>query len=727
MRRRGAGNGRGGRAGPSGRRIAPRPGGMLLGALLGAAFAACKSNPIQHVRSGYERTETGSTSLTTQTNLVEIGIQDHLGSDLEYRLNDKFVQSSQEFDSPLGRNEDQSTLHRPSLDLILTSGTVRWSQLFQSQADRTLNGSGPDNNLVRNDILEKVEWSPVDLPQVTAWVDFRTVEDDFFVDQKRVETRLELQQDIQPFDYEYSFRGERTDDIDVDVRSDRIEHIARLTYQDRLMDDELSATASLFASERRNTVDVPAGTSPSLQVFPTLAFAAVDTTPEISSLPTNPGLIDGNTSASAGVDIGGFATGGELSWNLAAQLPPGATVDTIELLTVAPVPASFVSSFSFSVWVSDDNAFWTLARSSAVYVYDQAFQRFRITIPSVSNRFVKVVNNASPAAAPSVLIAEMELFRGSLDLGTNSTVNDDSVRSATTNLAWRVSEALTLGSDLLLQQSLSDTDDTRTRDETRVDAGVWGSWSPVRELQANVRASVENIDDPVLRDERLTTFQSVLSYRPLRTLDIDLSVAQTDRNVDGDNDVHTDVAQVLASAELLPTLRAEVSLERNDSQDSTNERDIERWITGAALVAELTRDIDATLRARRDDATVSGPGASGIPDPSENRYEMTFVWRPGERLILETELRWIDSFAGEGLDQRWRLDWIPFSDGAIDTQLDYDRTSTRSFEDERIDRYRAQVRYGLGAFTYLEFQYAAELPQDGDGTRILTLAFAYNS
>jgi hypothetical protein len=146
------------------------------------------------------------------------------------------------------------------------------------------------------------------LPQVTAWLNYRTTEDEFFVDQERIETRLQVSQSIEPFDYDYSFRRENTDDLDADVESERTEHIARLTYQDRHLDDKLSTTVSVFASERDNSTDVPAGTIPSLQVFPTLAFADVDTTPQISSLSTNAALIDANFATSTGIDIGGFGS-----------------------------------------------------------------------------------------------------------------------------------------------------------------------------------------------------------------------------------------------------------------------------------------------------------------------------------------------------------------------------------------------------------------------------------
>ena len=55
------------------------------------------------------------------------------------------------------------------------------------------------------------------------------------------------------------------------------------------------------------------------------------------------------------------------------------------------------------VWVSDDNDFWTQVSSSAPYLYEEPLRRFRIAIPPVTNRYVKIVNTATPLAAGSGL------------------------------------------------------------------------------------------------------------------------------------------------------------------------------------------------------------------------------------------------------------------------------------------------------------------------------------
>lgn len=703
--------------------------GRGLGALaLAALGAGCMGGgPLRTVRSSLENVDAGAAKTRTQSNLVEIAMQDRLGPDFEYRFNDRFVQSSQSISTAGNDADDEATSHRPSLDLVLNSGPLTWTQMFQRQTDRALLDNAPDNKLVRDDILQKLEWMPENLPQVTGWIDFRNVEDEFNVDQDTVEVQLQVHQALEPFEYDYSFRDLRTDDKGVDVESERTEHLLSGTYQDTFDDGKVTTNLGLFANERSSDQHFPLGTVAPLQVSAVSAFSDVDLTPQISTLTNNPALIDTILANSAGIDIGGFASGGQLSWNMGVELPPGTTVDLVQLKTTAVVPANFANQFTFSVWASDDGTFWTLVKGSAAYVYDPAFQYFKLTIPGVSKRYLKVVNSASPGAAPAVLISEFEIYRASGGGNSRTTSYDESIRSATGDVSWRLTESFSVGYDLLAQTSDATLDGTQARDETRLENGVWANWAATEKVDANVRFSDQNSEDPVLVDEDLRTAVGVLSYRPLATLDLDLSYSNSHRTLDGDDDFTTQTSQALATAQLLRTLRAELSVERSEQEDFQNQRTIDHWIGSGALVAQLTRTLETTLRVRNDDASVSGPGAAGIPDPSELRYELDLLLRPSDQLIAEGEFQWVDAFAGSGLDQRLRLDWLPFPDGAIDVQIDYYRIDNQSFTNETSDRYSGRARYSMTPRTYLELQYAAEVTDGGSTIELVTLVFSFTN
>lgn len=693
----------------------------------GATLSGCVSGPVRTVRSNVEHVDSGPLKSLNQNNLIELAAQDHIGPDLQYRFSDTATFQTQRIDAGASTNHDEVSLHRPALELALTQGPILWTQVYRMQQDRSLIDTGADNELVRKDILQRLDWTPDDLPQVTAWFNFRTVEDEFFVDQRAIESRLQVQQAIGPWSYSYNLRDERLLDDQRDAESTRLEQIVRGTYDERHLQDRLSTTVSVFATERDFSTEVPLGTSPTVQVTTPQGLSTIDLTPQVSTLVASPALVDGDAFTPAGIDIGGIASGGQLFWNLGAELPPGGSVDVIELQVAAAVPLNLTSQFSFSVWASDDNTFWTLVQGSAPFVYDPAQLHFRLSVPRLSNRYVKLVNTASPAAAPSVQVTEIELFQLGSNASSARSRSDDSIESATGNFSWRLTDTVRVGYDAFVQAADSNASGTAIRDELRLDNGLWAAWTPSAQFEGNVRVAEQHIDDRIIRDERTRSLLSVLTYRPLRTLDVDLSFNHSDRDINDNDDTTTEATQLLATAQLLRTLRSELLVERNRTDDATNLRRVARWIASASLIAQLTTQVELTLRARRDDAEVSGPGATQIPDPSETRYECAVLYRPTERVIVEVELNWLDSFAGAGLDQRFNIDWIPFEGGSLDLQFDYDRAENRSVNNNTYDRWRALARWTLDPRTYFELQYLADLPQNGNRTEVVLLSFNFTS
>ncbi len=720
------------RARPGSRRRrarAARARGWLPLALAAAAALplGCVSGPLQTVRSNAQTTKTGADKTKSWSNLVELTEHDHLGPDLEYRVSEQFLATFDKTSVGGVDARDQTLQHRPSADLVLSQGPVRWSQRFELVDNRSLFDPGADNHLVRTDLLEKIEWSPAGMPTFTGWFENRTVEDDQFVKQSTLDSLLQVQQTSDVLDYQYTYQAQQADDLRTDVGNDRDQHTLRATWRGEFLQGALNTTVSVFADRRWNQLQGATTSTPGLQVFPLQGLSLLDLTPQISTLTANAALIDANDTVSAGINIGGFTSGGELGWNMGVRLPPGASVDTLQLVTVDEVASTFLSQFSFSVWASDDNTFWTEVTHSAVWVYDPVIRSFRLTIPAVTQTYLKLVNTSAPPAAPAVLVSELRCYTSAGVPTGSSIVSRDSTDNVTGSVSWRASDTVTLGYDVLVQQAEARSGGTLSRDEKRFDNGVWALWNPTRKVDASLRLSNQTTKDPVVQDESLDTLNSVLSYHPIETLDVSTSYTNTLRSVDGVDNVKTWVAQVLTSARLLETLRADLTLERSKQDDIANQRLVEHWVGGASLVAEVTPQIELTLGFRNDDATVTGAGASGIPDPTERRTQMIWLLRPSTQLTAQMELDWVDNFAGSGVDQRSRLDWIPFEDGAIDVQFDLDRVRNESTAHSQVDRLRAQVRYTITPRAFLELSYSVQDPSDGEQTEVVALAFNFSS
>jgi hypothetical protein len=696
----------------------------LLVPLIAAASGGCINGPLRTQRAAIDRSQTGDDTTTNASALTELSVHDRLGPDLEYRVDGQFVAGRSERDAPGIHTEDETVQIRPSGELILSSDTLRWSQRAERQQTHSLLDAGPDNTLVRTDLLEKFEWLPPGLPQLTGWIDYRTVEDDLYTARDTVETQLSAQQVLPALDYQATLLTRTDTDRLSDVENQRVEHTLRATWRDEFADDKLQLTISGYDNQRTTDLEGSAGSTPGVEVFPSQALAAVDTTPEIATLPLFGALIDGNENAPTGIDIGGFGSGGEEDWNMAVRLPPGASIDTLQITTVDEVPSQFVNQFAFTVWASNDNTFWTQVGTPS-FDYDPILKRFRMTFPEVDDEYVKVVNTSSPAGAPKVLVSELHVFRSAADSASTLTTND-ATRNGNGSLSYRVNDRLTLGYDFFVQQADTETEGVEQRDETRYDQGVWASFRPLDKVDANVRYATQHTRDPIVQDEDSSTLTGVLAYRPIDALDINASYTNTSRQVDGADDLETEALQTLTSARLLDTLRADLTLQRSTQDDVTNQRQIDHWVYGTTLTATLTPTLELVLGHRRDDATVSGPGAAELPDPSEQRSEMIWIYKPNERLTAQLELDYVDTFAGAGLDHRARLDWIPFADGKVNVALDYDRSAVESSGSSQLDRYRAQLRYTISPRAFFEFNASAIDPAGEETTEFVGLAFNFS-
>jgi hypothetical protein len=697
----------------------------FLGVFALLVTASCVTEPSAQLRSQRQLVESGPTESDSWSNLVQLGVQNKIGPDTEYRISERIVSTDVTLESPGTKIDSNELLHQPSLDLAMTVGALTWIQGYELQQISQKVQPGVDNSSNRYELLQKLEWRPEDFPDVTAWINYLGIKDDLFVDDTITESVLQLQETRGVFDYEYSFRNRIRDDLNAQVVDDFVEQIFRGTYNDEWVENVLNASISVFLNERQAEVTQATGGGGALQLFPIMGLSDLDTTPQISTLTSNPALIDNDTTTSAGINIGGFSGGGQINWNMGVEMTPGIPVELVRLYTASAVPNFLTSQFAFSVWTSDDNNFWTLASGSATYTYDTALRNFRISIPPVTSRYLKVVNTASPAAAGAVLVSEIQVFNTSSGSGQSQSNYDSSIRHASGALNWRPTPNLNLGYDLFVQSIDADIAGIPSRDEFRVDNGLNALWTPTEVLELSGRAQNRVITDPIRVDETFTYLNGVALYHPLQTLDFSVSYTSTKRTRDNLRELDTEATQVSASAQLLETLEAEVALEKNTQDDYANLRIIDRLILTGSLIAELTRSLDLNFSVRDTDATVTGPGAGGIPDPSEQRYRTFLLFKPSDYFTAEIRYEYAMTFAGEGLDQIYRLNWLPFTDGSIDFQLDAYRIDTGLTTGPSTDIYRLLTRWTVNTSTFFELNIASQVPDVGDRTDIVTLAFNF--
>lgn len=690
-------------------------------------LSGCANNPTGTYRQSMESVDNGTSTRNSISELVDVVVEGNVGPEFSYRVSDRLLRTDSVVDDGTTRSPQERTQNRVSGETVASTGPWRWTQGVEVRHDHMTGSDVNTNTLVRTDTLEKLEWEPPELPKFTTWVNYTTQVDDRFVDREQLESLFQIDEVRGPFDYLYSVQLDEIKDSRADAKRNRLEQIFRGGFSDDLIDDRLTFGVNLFADHRNIRNEFPGsgpGPFPMGEVQATQGLYAIDTTPGTGTLPSLPALIDNDEATSTGINIGGFASGGGPDRNIGVELPTSVTINRVFLITQAEVDPFFLSQFAFSAWVSEDNTLWTLAAPSVSYTYDRTFRRFDLAIPTVQSRFLKIVNTSAPGIGGAVLVTEIRVFTPNPGAG-GSRINEtrERIDNVTANLTWRPDEDWTFGYDVLLGERKRESDSVRTQDESRVDQGVTGTWRATDQIQVSARARQQTIRDPFLLDQETTFLNGLIEYEPLETLDAALSYTDSRRNREDGADLDSKSLQGRLSAQLLEPLGTQLTYEINRQDDRLNLRSIDRYITQLSIFAQLSPSWRLTLDGRHVDAQVSGPGASGIPIPAEDTAEAILLYQPNSQFTATVEVEWIDNPTNSGVDEIFRLDWIPFPDGAMQIQLDAQRQSS-TLTRARVDQYQALMRWTLGTSSFLQVAYNHIIPRMGSEVTSLVATFS---
>ncbi len=281
------------------------------------------------------------------------------------------------------------------------------------------------SDLVRETWSAIETWRPSELP----WLNLRLSRANLF-DERRISTDQTIDE-VNGL-ASYQLRG-----LDVRVRSnwqdttDRLRGTdtvnftngGRVTYSDRLLGDRLSLYASYELVHRSvDTRVTGTGGTVATQQFPVAGLSAVEAfpaTPDRVALSPNGTLVDGDTSASAGLNIGFGPTlsGDDAYRDLGVQFADVVTpVNAVWVWVDRPLPAAVSGAFAWTAYRSDDNLNWTPVPLAGPVAFTPFANRFEIPVAQTQARYLKVVVKPLAAAVTTdtryrdILVAEVQVF-----------------------------------------------------------------------------------------------------------------------------------------------------------------------------------------------------------------------------------------------------------------------------------------------------------------------------
>ena len=202
---------------------------------------------------------------------------------------------------------------------------------------------------------------------------------------------------VKDLDLRYQFTSNDAKNLLTDVDVKVLTQTGKATYSGQFFNNRISLYSSYNISRQETE-------APTLQLFPFSGLSAINDTPANGALNPNTALIDGDLTASSGINIG---------QNPSQQMPPDTAYRNMGLDFVVStevgnlfvwvdreLPDAVASTFKWDVYVSSDNQNWVslvqqISVASVVQVLDK--WRFELNFTSVTTRYIKVVT--TPLAA----------------------------------------------------------------------------------------------------------------------------------------------------------------------------------------------------------------------------------------------------------------------------------------------------------------------------------------
>lgn len=286
---------------------------------------------------------------------------------------------------------------------LLLGPPVLHTELGYDRRDETSGSSLSEGrpHLVSETYSVNTGWRPADLPSLdlrlarTNTFDTARRIQDTTVDEAQVSTAFNASRQL---DLRYSLHWlDSSDHLSATSTTD-LTNVARASYADTFDGGRTAVSAAYTFQNRFSDTTVQGlGGTVATQQLPSAGLSLVETFPALpgtDTLTPNGPLIDGDTAASAGVNLG-FSpalAGDQNLRDLGVQfVDPTTQVNTLFVWVDRQLPVEIASTYSWTAYRSDDNVAWTPVSLTAPVVFSLFQNRFEIHIESIQARYVKVV------------------------------------------------------------------------------------------------------------------------------------------------------------------------------------------------------------------------------------------------------------------------------------------------------------------------------------------------
>ncbi len=611
---------------------------------------------------------------------------------------------------------------RPYVDLTLNNGLVITSVNYNKRDLTTSTTGAPTFELLRNEYNATFTYKPEGLP----YIDTRFQKSDTH-DKDRTSIDTEETLFFGRFYYE-PFKGatveyrptyiQDNDKVNL-VDTTQVLHNARATYSGQFFNNRVSVTSSVNYTRAETDVTRAGKGEVQFPVFARQGLSALNDNVQEVTLDPNAALIDGNTVASASINIGLPPLGGDNRLrNMGLDFFADTEVNTLFVWVDRELPPEIANSFTWDVYTSGDNLSWSAVATGLRAPFGPFQNMFEVRFNTVKKRFLKVVVRplqrvvANAQNFPEIFVTELQAFVSK----ASEDVKGKTVQSSTNYDIY--ARTRILDSPLLFYDLTYSSFGNGSSKRTVLSNGLFAIHRFSSVISGTAKVAREDTDDPTGKGVDYT-YSVSLNAIPLNTLQHTLNISGLFQTV-GTTSTSRHSIYLNNIAQLYRGISANLgggfALRKIETGGQETSPSVNFAVT---LVPHSTLTVNLSY-------TGTWTKSTGTPQEStttDTRADVTVSYNPFPSLYLNAEIGRADQLGKRLTTRNYGVSWSPFPDGAV--QFNFTFTQDIQVETNSFIRViRPSLRWFITRRTWIELSYQTTRNEQQDSVLNEKLATA---
>lgn len=490
----------------------------------------------------------------------------------------------------------------------------------------------------------------------------------------------------------------------------QIVNSARSTYTRRFGERvSMSTTYSIINQTTKITAE---GTGEIIfPAFPFSGLSVISDTPTLVTLDPNPAVIDGNLTASSGINIGRnpSVAGDTRLRNIGVDFINDTELNTVYLWVDRELPTVVANSFSWDIYTSSDNLNWSLHQTVSPASFGLFENRFEINFSTVTTRYIKVVTRPLSLSiiippgtdANNIFVTELQTFlrRPVADVKGKT---EQTSQLFDLNVSWRILDNPNLYYSFYFWTSKVNPPGT-SRYTISNSLNIRHRFNRV--FTGAARLAREDSKETTGAKTTAHTYSTSLTAVPIPKLQHTLIVTgRFENNPAGTTNSHS--VFLSNGAELYKGLSFSLSGGVNVSNSETDRKTINTIVTsGISALPHPTMTINIGYSETNTKQTGGGEADFSTFSKSSS-IGATYTPFPAIYLAASYGISEKEG-SKKNTVQNYALTWSPFRDG--DLQLNFSYNETLSNESNAKDRtISPSLRWHFVRKAYLDFSYVLQ-------------------